>query len=237
MVSAWQDLSPRFEDKWQDYPTFCYEINGRKLITHATCGTHYSRTQACDWTPGGGKRLFVKSGQETYLTFNDQYTDARRARSFFKPNLLGGKVTFTIDTHQMGCDCIGQVSLVAMPGMTEFGEFDQIANSHFACDARGQTGNNVCPEFTILEANKYGFKATPRACPGYSVLGHWDKCDGEGDAPYDVYGSKDFTYGPGGDIDTNSPIDVQVEFHADGDTLTGYSVTLSQGDKSFTKKV
>ena len=151
--------------------------------------------------------------------------------------MLGGKVTFTIDTHEMGCDCIGQVSLVAMPGMTEFGEFDQIANSHFACDARGLSGNNVCPEFTILEANMYGFKATPRACPGYSVLGHWDKCDGEGDAPYDVYGSKDFSYGPGGDIDTNSPINVQIEFHADSDTLTGYSVTLSQGDKTFTKKV
>jgi len=119
-----------------------------------------------------------------------------------------------------------------MPGFTEFGEYDEISDSHFACDARGMTGGNLCPEITLLEANMYGYRLTPRACNGYSVLGHWDSCDGYGDFVVDIYDHKDdFTYGPGGDIDTNSAVDVTIEFLTGDDNddkkeLTGYSLTL-----------
>mmetsp|Transcript_16111 Transcript_16111/g.20463 ORF Transcript_16111/g.20463 Transcript_16111/m.20463 type:complete len:157 (+) Transcript_16111:350-820(+) len=137
----------------------------------------------------------------------------------------------------MACSCIGQVSLVAMPAKDYFGEVDLIGDSHFACDARNLSSSEVCPEFTLIEANMYGFRSTPRACPGFDVLGHWEACDAEGSLPFDALNQKDFTYGPGGDIDTASPVDVTVEFLESADNkLSGYTVTLKQGDKSYTIK-
>lgn len=146
----------------------------------------------------------------------------------------------------MGCDCIGQVSLLNMPGydggvdeQADRGTYDETSDSHFACDARGINGGQLCPEFTLLEANMYGYRTTPRVCPGLDVWGYWDACDGEGDLAMDVNEeSSQFTYGPGGDIDTKSAVDVTVEFLCDDDAscsnLTGYTVTLTQGDKTYT---
>ena len=81
----------------------------------------------------------------------------------------------------------------------------------------------------------YGFRTTPRVCPGYDVWGYWKECDGEGDLGMDVHEETSFTYGPGKDIDSSKPVDVTVEFLVDdsGDNLIGYTVILKQGEKSY----
>jgi len=83
----------------------------------------------------------------------------------------------------------------------------------------------------------YGYRTTPRACIGSDVFGYWDECDGDGSLAIDVsVEASQFTYGPGADIDTNFAVDVTIEFLTNdaGDTLTGYTLILAQGDKSYT---
>jgi hypothetical protein len=63
----------------------------------------------------------MKSNETSYLTFSDQYSESRRAFSYFMPDLLGGKIHFQYDAREMGCDCIGQVSLLAMPAIDNLG--------------------------------------------------------------------------------------------------------------------
>ena len=49
----------------------------------------------------------MNSGEASYITFWDQYTEERRANAYYKPNLLGGSVSFKFDTKKQGCSCIG----------------------------------------------------------------------------------------------------------------------------------
>lgn len=121
-----------------------------------------------------------------------------------------------------------------MPAINEDGTLNE-SDSHFGCDARGVTGA-LCPEITLFEGNQQGFRVTPRTCDEPSETGFFNKCDASGDVVLDVNDQTDFTYGPGSDFDINSlnTVTYKVDFHADGDVLTGYSVTLSQDDKSFT---
>ncbi len=123
-----------------------------------------------------------------------------------------------------------------MPAVSADGKVDGESDSHFACDARGISGGELCPEFTLFEGNMHGFRTTPRAChEPTSVNGgaHFTECDAEGDLGFDVHDQAEFTYGPGGDIDTSQTVDFKVDFNADGETLVSYTVTASQGDKSF----
>ena len=87
------------DTNWQQYPKWCYTINGRKQVVYITCGPDFSRTQQCEWSAGGGYRVWMHSGETSYVTFSDQYTDSRRAFGYLMPNLLGGKVKFTISAH------------------------------------------------------------------------------------------------------------------------------------------
>ena len=148
----------------------------------------------------------MSSGEDSYITFWDQETEERRANAYYKPNLLGGSVSFKFDAKQQDCSCIGQVSLLAMPAVSADGKVDGESDTHFACDARGMSGGELCPEFTLFEGNMHGFRTTPRACTEpTSVNGgaHFTECDAEGDLGFDVHDQTEFTYGPGGDIDTN----------------------------------
>mmetsp|Transcript_31541 Transcript_31541/g.41770 ORF Transcript_31541/g.41770 Transcript_31541/m.41770 type:complete len:230 (+) Transcript_31541:530-1219(+) len=85
-----------------------------------------------------------------------------------------------------------------------------------------------------MEGNKYGFRTTPRACDDPTDKGHFEKCDADGDLVADVADRTDFTYGPGGDINTNYEVDVTVEFFEENDVFTGYSMRIEQGNKIFT---
>ena len=123
-----------------------------------------------------------------------------------------------------------------MPAINADGKVDDQRDTHFACDARGISGGELCPEFTLFEGNMHGFRTTPRACTEPKNGAHFTKCDADGDLAFDVHDQDEFTYGPGGDIDSNHTVDFKVDFQADGDTLVSYSITVSQSGKSFTVK-
>ena len=181
----------------------------------------------------------MNRGESTYFTYDVQYTEDRRAHAYFTPNLLGGSVQFEFDTKQMGCGCIGQVSLVAMPAVKEDGTIDE-SDGYFGCDARGLTGSGAkCPEFTLFEGNRYGFKTTPHTCDDPTETGFFEKCDAEGDLSVDSYdfpkGSK---YGPHGayayyqndpkeDFNSWKTMTLKIDFNAESDKLVSYDVTLT----------
>ena len=50
------------DEHWQQWPDFCYTTNGRKQVINVTCGSKYSQTEQCDWSPGGGKRVWMWPG-------------------------------------------------------------------------------------------------------------------------------------------------------------------------------
>ena len=131
----------------------------------------------------------------------------------------------------MGCGCIGKVSLVAKPAKE--------SDCYFGCDAKGHTGSGAkCPEFTLFEGNKYGFKTTPHTCNEPTARGLFQQCDSKGDLSIDSYEFENgFSYGPGKDLDTKDSMFIMVNFNAEEDQLVSYDVSITSLATNKTYKV
>ena len=73
------------------------------------------------------------------------------------------------------------------------------------CDAN-RVGGHWCPEFDIMEANKYGFRSVGHSCDSPDDLGAYHNCDRRGLCSIDVHENDvDHDYMPGSPngIDTN----------------------------------
>ena len=75
---------------------------------------------------------------------------------YFKPNLLGGSIWYTVDLSQHECNCVAAAYLVKMPGKDSNGNTWWDTDGYGYCDAQAQ-GGNLCPEVDLMEANKYAF--------------------------------------------------------------------------------
>ena len=80
---------------------------------------------------------------------------------YFKPNLLGGSIEFDVDLSQSGCGCLTALYTIVMPA-------DQNTDDPFKyCDA-ASVGGYMCPEFDVMEANKYAWRTTSHKCDNNS---------------------------------------------------------------------
>ena len=96
-----------------------------------------------------------------------------------------------------------------MPARNESGALDPGPNGDYYCDAN-QVGGTFCPEFDIMEANKYSWRTTAHTCDD-PKLGHYINCDKKGQGhDKDDWGKDKF--GPGSKINTNEPIHVQIKY-------------------------
>lgn len=77
--------------------------------------------------------------------------------AYFKPNLLGGSMEYDADLSQVGCGCVSALYTVLMPGI------DNSSDPFKYCDA-SKVGGHYCPEFDIMEANKYAYHVTGHKC-------------------------------------------------------------------------
>merc|ERR1712223_1671658 len=75
----------------------------------------------------------------------------------FRANLLGGSIKYNVDLSQAGCGCVTAFYTVLMPAV------DNTSDPFKYCDAN-KVGGHWCPEFDIMEANKYAFKAIGHTC-------------------------------------------------------------------------
>ena len=81
---------------------------------------------------------------------------------YWKPNLLGGTIRYTVDFSNVGCNCVQSVFLTAMPysETDDDGTVTYIAGPSglYQCGALGTSGY-TCNEIDIMLANKYAYQA------------------------------------------------------------------------------
>ncbi len=91
---------------------------------------------------------------------------------YFKPNLLGGSVEWDVDLSNHECGCIAAFYLVSMPGKNSDGDLWMDTDGWGYCDAN-QVAGNWCPEFDLMEANKWAWATTPHKCDAPSDKGFY----------------------------------------------------------------
>ena len=87
--------------------------------------------------------------------------------------MLGGYVEYDVDLSGVGCGCLTAFYGVLMPAL------DNETDPFQYCGA-GKSAKAACPEFDIMEANKYGFRATSHRCDPPDENGIFDQCDHSG---------------------------------------------------------
>lgn len=141
---------------------------------------------------------------------------------YFRANLLGGQVKYDVDLSQAGCGCITALYTVLMPAV------DNVSDPFKYCDAN-QVGGHWCPEFDIMEANRFAYRAVGHACDAPSSSGIFPSCDRGGRCSIDVLrNGVDNDFGPGQEntINTESAFSVQTSFHESDGVFTGYTTVL-----------
>jgi hypothetical protein len=116
--------------------------------------------------------------------------------AYFKPLLLGGSFEYDVDLSEAGCGCNAALYMIGMPGYGSDGTPFESQNGMYYCDAAAVDGN-YCPEFDIMEANTWAYRATSHAC-NEPVNGHYTWCDSNGTCDVDIiYDHPETAYGPG----------------------------------------
>ena len=175
-----------------------------------------STTGSQIYCPGPSSRAYIMDSP-SYDSNNPQYYEA---------NLLGGSVEWDADLSQHECGCINTFYTVSMPAKDWNGNYSGGDPFHY-CDANG-VGGDWCPEFDLMEANKYAFQTTPHHCDGPNDKGHYSSCDTGGSAHNSV--DQALSFGPGQTIDTNRPIHVKVEVTVDGSGSANQVITTISQD-------
>ena len=142
---------------------------------------------------------------------------------YWTPNLMGGSVEYDIDLSNHECGCIAAFYTVMMPGKKQDGSPWVETDGWGYCDAM-QVGGNYCPEFDIMEANKWSWATTPHSCDSPSN-GHYWNCDRGGDGQNIMNKLGWNGYGPGDQYTINT----DKSFHVKLDiTSSSFTTTLTQ---------
>lgn len=146
-----------------------YDANGYQSLTITEDGASKTVYLASPFwfTGGGGSQIEIPEGGRLYLS----NTPDLNPETFYKPNLLGGSVEYDVDLSNINCGCIAAFYLVRAPAKDINGNY-LTTDGFYYCDAQG-VGGEYCPEFDIMEANKYAFQTTAHAC-STPVNGHYD---------------------------------------------------------------
>merc|ERR1712110_445222 len=91
---------------------------------------------------------------------------------------------YDVDLSTVGCGCNAALYVIGMPGVGIDGQPFESANGMYYCDAWAVDGN-FCPEFDIMEANQYAYRATSHSCTG-TGNGYYSTCDKNGSCDIDV---------------------------------------------------
>jgi len=144
---------------------------------------------------------------------------------YFKINMLGAILTYDVNLSKVGCGCVSSLYLARMP--REVNVYDPFRY----CDANKNEGY-YCPEFDIMQANKYSFRATGHRCVK-PVNDTYSMCDREGQCHIDAVESKTRqVFGPEKSIDTTRTFTVVTHFIETDGKFAGYSTVLSQGGRT-----
>ena len=175
-----------------------------------------------------GSEFAMGFNGRAYLS-NTQMFDKNQ---FFIPNLLGGSMEYDVDLSEAGCNCNAAMYMIGMPAKNQNGSFRAGEDGMFYCDAAA-VGGAYCPEFDIMEANQYAYRAVNHHCNEPNSGGHYDWCDKPGSCAVDIitdHPTNEKHYGPGSEytIDTLREFHIKVDFVEDSqETFVQYSITLT----------
>lgn len=129
-----------------------------------------------------GSRLSLNGGGRVYLADNTTAGSAN-PHGYFMFQLLGKRLSYTLDLSAVGCSCNAAIYLVSMPGVNISGSLDPRGGDYYCGANAGKGGRgNYCPEMDVLEANKFAAQSTPHICngtnrgPGYYPMCDWHGC-------------------------------------------------------------
>lgn len=226
-LSALVCLSAASENgKTLEFDPIDITLNGKVMSLYATRFSWSTPKVSGDKAEidGNGRMYFSTMPNNTAITDPDQ---------IFKVNLLGGSIEYDIDLSGSECGCNTGIYMVQMPTYTQDGSLNK-TDGYYYCG--GNVVGAFCPEFDIMEANKYAFRSTIHTCDDPDENGWIADCERGGVCPLDQYSWKDQFGDKGSKIDTNKPFSVKAEFHTERDelnTLTGYTITMTQGNNTF----
>lgn len=126
---------------------------------------------------------------------------------YFTPNMLGGYVEYDVDLSEVGCGCVSALYTILMPSV------DENEDPFGYCDAN-KIGGHWCPEFDLMEANKYSWHTTAHKCDT-PVNGVYDNCDRGGTCSLNIHENNiagEFLPGSTSGIDTNYEFHVKLDF-------------------------
>jgi len=114
---------------------------------------------------------FTMTGN-TRLYFGDKPDDVFNSSSFWQTNLLDNNFAYTVDLSNVSCGCNAAAYFVDMPGTWAGNSGD------YYCDANYGAGNNMwCPEYDVMESNKYTMMSALHTCEDQDNDGRWETCD------------------------------------------------------------
>lgn len=142
------------------------------------------------------------------------------------PNMLGGSVEYDVNLAEVPCGSVTALYTVLMPSV------EDNEDPFKYCDAN-QVGGHWCPEFDLMEANRYSFHTTAHKCDA-PTNGVYDNCDRGGTCTLDVLENAtagDFLPGSSVGIDTNEEFHVKLDFEERNGQFAGYTLTMTQGER------
>ncbi len=170
--------------------------------------TDYDKTLTFDYN----NRMYLSTQQEVDKS------------AYFTPNMLGGSLEYDVDLSQVGCGCVTALYTILMPAV------DYEEDPFAYCDAN-QVDGHWCPEFDIMEANKYSYRATGHTCDEPNLQGEYSNCDRHGQCSVDIHSNgvlDDFKPGSTVGIDTENEFHVRIDYHKDSaGQFSGYTVTMT----------
>jgi len=108
----------------------------------------------------------------TRLYLGSEASDVFAPDNYWQAPLTDKHFSYTVDLSRVGCGCNAAAYFVSMPGLASTG-------GDYYCDAN--YGNNQwCPEYDIMEANKYTMASTIHACDKNPSDDTWNTCDRAG---------------------------------------------------------
>jgi hypothetical protein len=199
------------------FPSINIKENGKDKTLYITSGQKW-------YHPKGGDTMDIPHGGRSYLAISD----SNGPNNFYGVNLLGGSIEYDVDLSASGCSCNAALYLIRMPGLDWNGNPSGGRTGDFYCDAN-MVNNQWCPEFDIMEANTWAFRATPHACDAPSGKGHYAKCERSGTCSQRSDQKLKGIYGPGNKypINTLKMFHVKISFAKNAQ----FKVELSQGGR------
>jgi len=182
-----------------------------------TLYVHYPRAWS-DATVAGDSVSFDYNNR-MYLSTSET-TDVSQ---YFTPQMLGGYVEYDVDLSGVGCGCLTAFYGVLMPGL------DNVEDPFQYCGA-GRSAKAACPEFDIMEANKFGFRSTSHKCDPPSAEGIFGECEHRGSCTTDILTNEtESDYGPGSEysIDTTRQFSVRADYQESAGMWTAFTITLT----------